>query len=124
MRYIAFNYTSGYPRLVPAYAPDLDLLDAARRYVDDAHDGVVKRAALMMEVDYVMFLRFLKKGSANPENRQRIRNALEGQGREITKEHKIAHEIPVDVTRSMLTQLLHALDAYQGATSAARESAP
>jgi len=72
-----------------------------------------------MKVDYAMFRRFLRKGSASPENRQRIKNGLEGQGRKIAREHKIAHEISVDVTRSMLTQLLQALDAYQGATSAA-----
>lgn len=111
-----------YGHFVPAYASDLDLLDASSRYVADVHSGVVKRASRELKVDYVMFRRFLKKGSANPENRQRIRNALEGQGREIAKEHKISHEISVDVTRSMLTQLLQALDAYQGTTSTAQGS--
>lgn len=109
---------------MPVYAPDLDLLDAARRYVADIHGGVMKRAAQEMKVDYVMFRRFLKSGSVNPENRQSIRNALDERGWEIAKEHKIAHEISVDVTRSMLTQLLQALDAYQGTTSAAQGSTP
>jgi hypothetical protein len=106
---------------VPVYAPDLDLLDATRRYVADVHGGVMKRAARGMGVDYAMLRRFLKTGTANPENRQGIRDALEEQGWEIAKQHKIAHEIPVGVTRSMLTQLLQALDAYQGTTSDAQQ---
>jgi hypothetical protein len=109
---------------MPAYAPDLDLLDAARRYVGDVHGAVVKSAAEALEIDYVMFRRFLRAGSANLVHRQQIRNALEGKGLEIIKSHKIAHEISVDVTRSMLTQLLHALDAYQASSSAAHETTP
>jgi hypothetical protein len=107
---------------MPLYAPDVDLLAASAGYVDDVHEGVVKRAALALEINYVMFRRFLRKGSASPENRERIRKALEERGVEIVKLHKIPHEIPVDLTRSMLTQLLQALDAYQRATSTAQES--
>jgi hypothetical protein len=123
IRKVAFSCTSDYLSFVPVYAPDLELLEAARRYVDDVHGSVVKRAAQRAKIDYAMFRRFLKKGSASPENRQHIRNALQGQGPEIVIRHKVAHEIPIDVTRAMLTQLLEALDAYQGATSTAREPA-
>lgn len=108
---------------MPTYTPDLDLRDAAQGYVADTHGAVVKRAAEKLGVDYAMFRRFLKTASASPENRQQIRNALERAGVEITKRHKITQEIPIDVTRSMLTQLLQALDAYQGRSSATPEGA-
>ncbi|WP_029868389.1 hypothetical protein [Sphingomonas sp. UNC305MFCol5.2] len=106
---------------MPQYAPDLDLRDTALRYATEVHGSVKKRAAKALGLDYGMFRRFLKGGSASPEHRQSIRNALERAGYEIAKKHNIAHEIPVDVTRSMLTQLLQALDAYQG-TAAAGQS--
>lgn len=100
---------------MPTYSPDIPLLTAITDYVRDAHGGVVKRAAEALMLDYIMLRRFLTGGRAKPENRQLIRNALDAAGWSIAKDRKIAHEIPVDVTRSMLTQLLEALDLYQDA---------
>lgn len=99
---------------MPSYAPDAGLLIAARLYTDEVHASVKKRAAHALSVDYHMFRRLLASGSVSPENRQKVRNGLRKAGYDSAKGHKIAHEIPVDVTRSMLTQLLQALDAYQG----------
>jgi hypothetical protein len=101
---------------MPTYAPDPGLQLAATQYVSQEHAGVTKRAATALNLDYVMFRRFLAGGRAKPENRQKIRDALDAQGWGVSKDHIIAHEIPIDVTRSMLTQLLQALDAYQTAS--------
>ena len=103
---------------MPVYSPDPDLQNAANAYVANVHDGVIRRAATALKLDYIMFRRFLATGRAKPENRQKVRNALDANEVGVAKDHKIAHGIPIDVTRSMLTQLLDALDAYQaGSTS-------
>lgn len=104
---------------MPTYAPDPGLQLSATEYVRQQHAGVVKRAATALELDYIMLRRFLAGGRAKPENRQKIRDALDRQGWGVAKDHIISHEIPISVTRSMLTQLLEALDAYQSATSSA-----
>lgn len=108
---------------MPTYAPDLPLLAAISDYVRDTHGGVVKRAAEALDLNYIMLRRFLNGGRAKPENRQCIRNALDAVGRSVAKDRKIAHVMPVEVTRSMLTQLLEALDVYQdsGASSGGRK---
>jgi hypothetical protein len=98
---------------MPTYAPDPALQLAANQYVQQEHDGVTKRAARTLELDYIMLRRFLTGGRAKPENRQKIRNALDARGWGVAKDHVVSHEIPINVTRSMLTQLLEALDAYQ-----------
>lgn len=102
---------------MPTYAPDFSLQAAARAYVQSNHDGVVKRAAAALNLDYIMLRRFLVTARSKPENRQKIRNALDAVGAGVVKDHKISHEMPIDVTRSMLTQLLEALDAYQAGST-------
>lgn len=102
---------------MPTYAPDPGLQLSATEYVHQQHAGVVKRAATALKLDYIMLRRFLAGGRAKPENRQKIRDALNRQGWGVTKDHIVSHEIPINVTRSMLTQLLEALDAYQSVSS-------
>jgi hypothetical protein len=102
---------------MPIYAPDPNLQLSATEYVHEQHAGVIKRAAGALEIDYIMLRRFLVSGRAKPENRQKIRDALDRHGWRVAKDHIIAHEIPINVTRSMLTQLLEALDAYQLASA-------
>lgn len=100
------------------YAPDLELQNAANAYVNNVHDGVIRRAATALKLDYIMLRRFLATGRAKPENRQKVRNALDANEAGVARDRKVAHDIPIDVTRSVLTQLLDALDAYQaGSTS-------
>ncbi|TMJ12152.1 MAG: hypothetical protein E6G94_14435 [Alphaproteobacteria bacterium] len=106
---------------MPVYAPDNDLLTALSSYVREVHGGVVKRAADTLKLDYVMVRRFLRRGSAKPENRQRIREALSSVQWEGGKDRNIAHSLPVDFTRSILMQLLQALDAYEEADHAVDE---
>ena len=77
----------------------------------------MKRAAAALCLDYIMFRRFLATGRSKPENRQKVRDALEAAEVGVAKDRKISHEISIDVTRSMLTQLLEALDAYQSKTT-------
>jgi hypothetical protein len=98
---------------MPIYAPDQELLAALTSYVLEAQGGVVKRAADTLGLDYIMVRRFLNGGRAKPENRQRIRNALDAAGWGFVNGRKIAHDMSLDVIRSMLTQLLEALDVYQ-----------
>lgn len=102
---------------MPSYAPDIPLLQAARHYVADVHEGVTKRAAIALSVEYVMLRRFLVAGCAKPENRQKIRNALGALDRGVAKDRKFAHEMPIEMTRSLLSQLLEALDAYESVGS-------
>ena len=102
---------------MPSYAPDHPLLSIARRYVEAAHDGVTKRAATALSVDYVMLRRFLVGGCAKPENRQKIRNALDATHHGVAKVRNVSHEMPIEMTRSLLSQLLEALDAYESAGS-------
>jgi len=104
---------------MPIYAPDPGLQLSATQYVRQEHAGVTKRAAAALNLDYIMLRRFLVGGRAKPENRQKIRDALDALGWGVAKDHIVAHEMPIDVTRSMLTQLLEALDAYQSASSSA-----
>jgi hypothetical protein len=104
---------------VPTYAPDNELLAEIRRYVDERQGGVVMRAAEVLGLNYHMLRRFLERARAKPENRQRIREALKRAGWEFAKDHKVTREIPVQMTRSMLTQLLEALDVYQGTATSA-----
>ena len=98
---------------MPSYAPDRELLAALTSYVRDVQEGVLRRAAAALGLDYIMVRRFLNGGPAKPENRQRIRNALDAVGWGGTKDRKIAQDISLDVIRSMLTQLLEALDVYR-----------
>lgn len=108
---------------MPIYARDLGLQLSAAQYVRQVHAGVTKRAASALNLDYIMLRRFLVGGRAKPENRQKIRDALDALGWGVSKDHIVAHEMPIDVTRSMLTQLLEALDAYQSVSlSALRET--
>lgn len=102
---------------MPSYAPDLELLRSARRYVSDIHQGVTKRAAQGLNIDYIMLRRFLVAGRAKPENRQLLRNALDAKEWGVSKDHKVTDGVPIDVTRSVLTQLLDALDALQASSS-------
>ncbi|HEU4961953.1 MAG TPA: hypothetical protein VFT56_16315 [Sphingomonas sp.] len=102
---------------MPIYTPDPGLQLSAAQYVRQEHAGVTKRAATALNLDYIMLRRFLVGGRAKPENRQKIRDALDALGWGVAKDHIVAHEMPIDVTRSMLTQLLEALDAYQSASS-------
>jgi hypothetical protein len=106
---------------MPRYAPDHELLQSTRQFVAESHDQVVRRAAGALNVDYVMLRRFLVSGRAAPENRQKLRSALEGLGWKITMERNISHNISVEVTRSMLTQLLNALDALHPPASLAEQ---
>lgn len=98
---------------MPSYAPDNELLILATRFVSEVHGGVVSRAASALRVDYIMLRRFLVAGRAKPENRQVLRNALEGCGWKPASDRKISHEVPIEVTRSVLAQLIDALDALQ-----------
>jgi len=109
---------------MPAYAPDRELLHAITGYVNDVHGGVIKRAAKALDLDYIMLRRFLGGGKAKPENRQRIRNALEAAGWGVAKDHKISQDISIGATRSMLTQLLQALDVYEHSADASGAMKP
>ena len=108
---------------MPIYAPDPGLQLSATQFVRQEHAGVTKRAATALNLDYIMLRRFLVGGRAKPENRQKIRDALDALGWGVAKDHIVAHEMPIDVTRSMLTQLLEALDAYQSVSSSALRGA-
>jgi hypothetical protein len=104
---------------MPTYAPDPGLQLTVSQYVQQEHAGVTKRAATALNLDYIMLRRFLVGGRAKPENRQKIRDALDAQGWGVAKDHIVAHDMPIEVTRSMLTQLLQALDAYQSVSPSA-----
>ncbi len=108
---------------MPTYTPDPALRQSAQLLVANSYGGVVKRAATALHLDYIMFRRFLATGRSKPENRQKVRDALEAAEVGVAKNHKIAHEISIDVTRSLLTQLLEALDVYQSQTTASAPQA-
>lgn len=110
---VVFDYTW----IVPIYTPDPALQQSAQFLVDNRYGGVVKRASTALDLDYIMFRRFLATGRSKPENRQKVRNALEMAEAGVTKDRKISHEVPIDMTRSMLMQLLEALDAYKSKTT-------
>jgi len=92
----------------------------ARSYVEELHDGVKRRAAEALGVDYQRFFRFLREGKASPESRQEIRAALQAAEWNVTKDLKISHPVSLEATRSMLTQLLEALDAYQSSATSSK----
>jgi hypothetical protein len=98
---------------MPVYAPDRELLASLAGYVREVHGGVVKRAATVLDLDYIMVRRFLRGGSAKPENRDRIRQALQTVKWKGARERKVADDVPLGLTRSVLMQLLRALDAYE-----------
>lgn len=102
-----------YRRAMPAYVIDHDLLAAITSYVRDVQGGVVRRAATALELDYVMLRRFLERGRAKPENRQRIKNALEAVGHGVANGRIVSQNLSLDAIRSMLTQLLDAVEAYR-----------